>query len=78
MSNIIQVTDTPARMEEMIIHVNPATYKIYPPYISARRPKIRSVDVTTRDRAVDGQMAEAAGMCNSSTRVGSSTLEPEM
>jgi len=45
--------------------------------MSARRPKVRRVDVTPSDKAVDGQMDWPGGMFNSFIRVGVRTLAPD-
>jgi hypothetical protein len=50
----------------------------YPPNMSVNLPKIRSVEVTTSDNAVDGHMAEASGRSSSLTSVGRRTFEPEI
>jgi hypothetical protein len=50
----------------------------YPPNMSVIRPKMRRVEVTTSDNAVEGHIAEAAGRSSSATRVGRSTFDPEM
>jgi hypothetical protein len=46
--------------------------------MSVKRPKMRSVEVTARERAVVGHIVEAAGIPISSTRVGRSRLDPVM
>jgi hypothetical protein len=39
---------------------------------------MRRVEVTAKDRAVEGQMEEARGMSSAEMRVGRRMLDPEM
>jgi hypothetical protein len=64
-------------MDQMKSHATPPMYTGYPPYMSARRPKVSKNEETTRLKAAAGQVCEALGMSRLSATVGRMTLKPE-
>lgn len=55
-NSINQLWENPAMSEVMVNHTIPPKYSTNPPNMSAKRPKMSRVAVTTRDKAVAGQI----------------------
>lgn len=64
-------------IDQTVNQTKPKRYTVYPPYISARRPKGRRKAAETRAKALEGHTAEDCGIERSSIRVGRRTLKPE-
>lgn len=78
MISMIRFFEKPAMIDHTDSHTIPDIYTGYPPYISATFPKKRRIEATTREKALAGQTADASGMSNSFTNVGTMTVNPDM
>lgn len=76
--SMIRFFEKPAMIDHIDSHTIPRMYTGYPPYISATFPKKSRTDATTSEKALAGQTADASGMSNSSTNVGTMTVNPDM
>lgn len=54
----------------------PDTKTIYPPYISAARPKRRRKAPVTREKTLAGQVRDSGGISRADAKVGRSVLNP--
>jgi hypothetical protein len=74
---MIWSVENPAIRLHTVSHATPATYTGYPPYMSAKRPNINRKEATTRENALAGHVADAAGISRLVVSVGRITVKPD-